>query len=127
MASMSDYLEEALRDHVLRNIAYTSPTDVYMSLVTVVWADDGTGTEVVGGSYARKVLAFIAGGGAGDATTSAALTWLNMPACTVVGAGIHDAVAAGNLLLHAPLPSPKVVAAGQTFEFTAGDVDAVFA
>lgn len=127
MASMSDYLESKLRDHVLRNIAYTSPASVYMALYTVAPTDAGGGTEVVGGSYAMKVVAFSAGVAAGEATTTAAVDYANMPAVTVVAAGIFDALTVGNLLLHAALTTPKTVAAGETLSFAAGDIDAAFA
>ena len=126
MSAASDYLESKLRDHVLRNIAYTSPTTVYMGLYTVAPTDAGGGTEVVGGSYARKVVSFGAGAGAGEANSTADVDFTNMPAGTVVAAGIFDALTTGNLLLWALLSASKTLAAGETLSFTAGDIDAAF-
>jgi hypothetical protein len=128
MASMTDYLENKLRDHTLRNIAFTSPTAVYLRLFTSATTDAGGGTEVAGGSYTGKVVAFQAGGaGTGAADNPAAIDFLNMPACTVTHAALFDAAAGGNMLLHAPLNASKVVGAGDTLTFSAGDVDAIFA
>jgi hypothetical protein len=125
---MTDYLEDKLRDHVLRNVAYTSPTTVYLALFTTATTDAGGGTEVVGGSYARQAVAFTAGAaGSGAADNTAAETFSNMPAVTVTHAAIMDASSGGNMLLHGPLPSPKTVGAGDALEFAAGDIDAVFA
>ncbi len=56
MAEFSNYLENKVLDHVLRNTSYTSPTTVYVGLYTSDPTDAGSGTEVSGGSYARQVL-----------------------------------------------------------------------
>lgn len=125
---MTDHLEDKLRDHVLRNVAYTSPATVYLALFTTATTDAGGGTEVVGGSYARQAVAFTAGAaGSGAADNTAAETFVNMPAATVTHAALFDAVSGGNMLLHAALTTPKTVAAGDTLTFAAGDIDAVFA
>lgn len=125
---MTDYLEDKLRDHVLRNIAFTSPTTVYLALFTTATTDAGGGTEVTGGSYARQAVAFTAGAaGSGAADNTAAESFSNMPAATVTHAALFDAVTGGNMLLHAPLTTPKTTNAGDTLTFAIGDVDAVFA
>lgn len=125
---MTDYLEDKLRDHVLRNIAYASPATVYLALFTDATTDAGGGTEVAGGSYARQAVAFSAGvAGSGAADNTAAETFTNMPACTVTHAAIMDAVGGGNMLLHAPLTTPKTLAAGDALTFDIGDIDAIFA
>lgn len=127
MASMTDYLEDNLRDHVLRGIAYTSPAAVFLRLFTTATTDAGGGTEVTGGSYTGKVVAFAAGSaGSGAADNSAAIDFTNMPAVTVTHAAIYDAAVAGNMLLHAPLSSPKTVGAGDTLSFAVGDIDVIF-
>lgn len=128
MASMTDYLEDKLRDHVLRNIAYTSPTDVYLALFSTATTDAGGGTEATGGSYARQVVDFQAGGaGSGAADNSGAITFSNMPAGTWTHAALFDASSGGNMLMHAPLTSSKTTGVGDSVQFDAGDVDAIFA
>lgn len=128
MASMTDYLEDKLRDHVLRNIAYTSPTTVYLALFSTATTDAGGGTEATGGSYARQAVTFQAGGaGSGAADNDAEIEFLNMPAGTWTHGALFDAATAGNMLLHAPLSSPKTTGAGDALAIAAGDVDAIFA
>jgi len=56
MAEFSNYLENKVLDHVLRNVSYSSPTTVYVGLYTSDPTDAGSGTEVSGGSYARQAL-----------------------------------------------------------------------
>jgi hypothetical protein len=58
MSAMSDYLELKVLDHVLGTTAYTMPTTVYVGLSTGSFADDNSGTELTGGSYARQSIAF---------------------------------------------------------------------
>ena len=58
MAAMSNYLENALINATLRNTSYTSPSTVYVGLFTSDPTDAGSGTEVSGGSYARKAMTF---------------------------------------------------------------------
>lgn len=128
MASMTDYLEDKVRDHVLRGIAYTSPPTVYLGLFTTATTDAGGGTEVVGGSYGRNAVAFSAGAaGSGAADNTAAELFSNMPACTVTHAALFDAASGGNMLMHAPLSAPKTVGAGDALNFPIGDIDAIFA
>lgn len=127
MASMSDYLQDKIRDHVLRNVAYTSPTTVYLALYTTATTAAGGGTEVTGGSYARQAVAFTAGAaGSGAADNTSTITFSNMPSCTVTHIGIRDASSGGNLLLHGPLDTSKVVPAGEAFTIPAGALDITF-
>lgn len=125
---MTDYLEDKLRDHVLRNVAYTSPPTVYLRLFSTATTDAGGGTEVAGGSYTGQAVTFQAGAaGSGAADNSAAVSFSNMPGATVTHAALFDAATGGNMLMHAALTSPKTVNAGDTLTFSAGDVDAIFA
>lgn len=119
MASMTAFLANTVIDHLLRGQAYTPPATVYLALFT-----DAT-TEVAGGSYARQPLALSAGSGGASANTDA-ITFPNMPACTVTRAKVMDALTAGNALMTELLTSPKAVTAGDSFSFAAGDVDVSF-
>lgn len=120
--NLSDYLENKLLDHFLGTTAYTMPTPIYVALYTVAPNDAGGGTEVVGGSYARQTATF-------DAATSGAtqndtdIDFVNMPACTVVAIGIHDALTSGNLLVHGTLTANKSLDAGDTLRIATGDLD----
>lgn len=126
MASMTDYLEDKIRGHVLLAVTYTAPATVYMALFTSATTDAGGGTEVTGGSYAREAVDFDAAT-TGVAVSASDVTFAAMPAATVTHAAIFDASTAGNMLLHGPLTAPKTVAAAADLVFPAGDITATFA
>lgn len=120
----SNYLEAKISGHVLQGVAYTMPT-LWLGLCTVL-GDDASpfGTEVTGGSYIRKATGAYAAysvSGTIGAQLNTTVTWVNMPACTIVGAFLADAVSAGNGLYYGPLDSPVVLTAGQSFAMGPGD------
>jgi len=119
--SISNYAENKILDHVLRNVAFTSPTSVYVSLHSADPGETGA-NEISGGSYVRKVAAFTAAA-SGATETSATLTWSDMPAVTLTHVAIWDASTAGNCLWVGALSSAKVVNSGDTFQMAAGDLD----
>lgn len=98
MAAMSNYLETALVNAVLRNTSYTSPTTVYVGLFTSDPTDAGSGTEVSGGSYTRKAMAF-ASPTNGATSNSSAVEFDQATASwgTVTHFGLFDASSSGNL------------------------------
>lgn len=128
MASLSDYLENELRGHLLLADAYTSPATVYLALFTSATTDAGGGTEVTAGAntYARAAVAFTAAA-TGVATSTADEVFADMPGVTVTHAALFDAATGGNMLLHGPLSAAKTVTAGATLTFPAGDITATFA
>lgn len=121
--SFSNYLETELLDHVFANAAYTSPTTVYVGLFTSNPNEDGSGTEVSGGSYARQAGSFTVSGN--TATTSAAIEFPTATASwgTITHIGIYDASTAGNLLAYAALTASKAIASGDVFRIPSGDID----
>ena len=120
--NLSDYLENKLLDHFLGTATYTKPTTVYVALMTVAAGDAGGGTEVTGGSYARKVATFDAAA-SGATQNSSNIDFTDMPACTVVGIAIYDALTSGNLLVHGTLTANKTLDAGDTLRIATGDLD----
>jgi len=121
--SFSNYLETELLDHVFANNAYTSPSAVYVGLFTSNPDEDGSGTEVSGGSYARQAGSFTVTGN--TATTSAAIEFPTATASwgTISHIGIYDASSAGNLLAYSALTASKTIASGDVFRIPAGDID----
>jgi len=121
--SFSNYLETELLDHVFAGNAYTSPTTVYVGLFTTNPDEDGSGTEVSGGSYARQSGSFTVSGN--TATTDAAIEFPTATGTwgTVTHIGIYDAVSAGNLLAYAALTTSKSIASGDVFRIPTGDID----
>ena len=73
MSALSDYLENAIIDHLLRNQAFTPPATVYLALFTAntgLEADSGVTGEVSGGAYARQTCALNAASSGATANTS---------------------------------------------------------
>lgn len=128
MGSKSDYLEDAILDHVLGGGDYTRPATVYIALFTVTPDDTGGGTEVTGGSYARKSVTnnntnWPASSG-GVKTNGVAFTFPTASADwgTVVAFGIFDASSGGNLLYWGVLTSSRTINSGDTSSFAVGSL-----
>lgn len=123
MAEFSDYLENKVLDHVLRNTSYTSPTTVYVGLFTSDPTDAGSGTEVSGGSYARQILSVTTASG-GIVTSSADVTFPQATASwgTISHIGVLDALTSGNLLMHTPLTTSKAIDNGDILKITSGNL-----
>lgn len=125
---MSNYLENALINATLRNTSYTSPSTVYAALFTSDPTDAGSGTEVSGGSYARKAITFGAPSN-GASTNSAAVEFDQATGNwgTITHFGIYDASSSGNLLYHGALTSSKLIETGDVFKFAIASVSVTLA
>ena len=123
--SFTDYLEDKILKHVFTNVAYTSPTTVYVGLFTVAPTDVGGGTEVSGSGYARKSAAFTVSGTGTLATNSAAIEFDAATGSwgTIVAVAIFDALTTGNMLAFADLTTNKTIATGDVLRIPAGDLD----
>jgi hypothetical protein len=121
--SMSDYLENALLNAVLRNTTYTSPSQVYVALFTSDPTDAGTGTEVTGGGYARQPVTFNAPSN-GQVTNASDILFPVATASwgTVTHIGIYDASTGGNLLFHGVLTTSKTISTDDQLKIAAGDI-----
>ena len=131
MAGFSDYLEDKVLDHVFGGTAYTAPGTLYVGLYTAAPSDSGGGTEVSGGSYARKSMPAmtVSGTSPTEATNGAAVEFVTATGSwgTVTHVGVFDAVTTGNLLGWAALTASKTVSSGDVFRFDAGDLDITLA
>lgn len=123
MTAFTDYLENKLLDHVLRNTAYTSPTTVYVALFTAAPGEAGGGTEVSGGGYARQAVTFSAPS-AGSTSNSADITFPTATADwgTITHFAIFDASTGGNMLYYGQLTSSVTVNSGQQLTIPAGNL-----
>ena len=119
--NLSDYLEVKLLDHFLGTTTYTKPTTVYLALYTAAPTDSSAGTEVSGGSYARKVATFN-GASSGAPTNNSDIDFNGMPACTVVAIAVTDALTSGNILVYGPLTANKSLDAGDILRVSSGDL-----
>lgn len=126
MAALSDYLEDALLNHIFRNTSYTRPANIYVALYTTATTDAGGGTEVTGGSYSRQAVATGASSGwgapsGGSTSNTADITFTTATADwgTVTHVALLDAASSGNMLFHGALTASKTVNNGDTFKFLA--------
>jgi hypothetical protein len=125
MSAASDYLENKLLDHTLRNTAFSQPSGLHVGLFT---ANTGLETnspsaEVSGGSYARKTIAFSAASG-GSASNSATVTFDAATANwgTITHVAVLDASTSGNVLFHGAVTSAKTIETGDTFQISSGNL-----
>lgn len=129
--ALSDYLESALVDWLVRGQTFTPPATVYIGLATSTGSDAACGTEVTGGSYARAAatssLANWAGTqSAGSTVASSGVSGttsnngtITFPAPTanwgvVTEYCVFDAASAGNLLWRTALTAPKTINSGDS-------------
>jgi hypothetical protein len=135
VSALSDYLEQALINHIFRGTAYTGPGTVYVALYTAAPSDSGGGTEVSGGAYARQAITsnttnWSAPGTGGTSSNNNAITFPTATASwgTITHIGILDASSGGNLLMHAALTGGSVtVNSGQVFSLPASQLTIQFA
>lgn len=126
MGSYSDYLENALLDHLLGKAAFAQPT-VHVGLSTADPGEDGSGlAEPAGGSYARVATA-AADWSAAAAGQSSNANDLSFPAATAPWGVcayffLADAAAAGNILAYGALNAARDVQTGDAPYFPAGDL-----
>jgi hypothetical protein len=143
MSQASDYLEDKLLDHVLRNVAFTSPSAVYVGLFTegdsagdnTDLLEEGTLTnEVAGNGYLRKAATFSAASG-GSITTSGNITfdpasggnWGTITHIAIMDSLQDDSAGQGNVLFYGALTTPKTIEDGDTFQITAGNLTVTLA
>lgn len=123
MSALSNYLENKLLNHVLKGTTYTPPSALYVALFTTDPTDASTGSEVSGGSYARKTVTF---GTAVNGVISnniditfdvATVNW-----GTITHIGIYDAVSGGNLLFHGALTASKSINVDDQLKISSGSL-----
>jgi len=123
MTAMSDYLENALVNAVLRGIPFTPPTNLYLALYTSDPTDANTGVEVSGGGYARQKITFSAPNNGASSSTEDILFPVSTAAWgTITHVGIMSAVTSGNLLFYGTLTNSKTIAASDQLKVAAGDI-----
>ena len=128
MAEISNYLEDALINGTLRGTTFTAPAAVYVSLHTADPTDDGSGTEVSGGSYIRQAATFAAPSNGVSATSAD----VDFPQATgnwgTIGwIGIWDASTTGNMLYHTALDASKAIDTGDIFKIASGSLTVTLA
>lgn len=132
MAGLTDLYENALLNHVFRNVAHTPAATVLVGLFTsapndAYTASVPTGTEVSGGSYARVAVTFGAASG-GAISNSSTVTFPTSSAAWNSGSNITHfgvfEVTTGEMIGWSTITTPQAVgAANITLSFAAGELD----
>jgi len=125
--AFSNYLAGEILDDVFSGNAYTVPSAFYLALYTATPSASGGGTEVSGGGYARKVVAFSTSGT--TSSNSGAVEYATATANygTVTSVGVFDAVSSGNLLAFGNLSVNKTINTGDVLRVPVGDLDIILA
>lgn len=128
--SFTDTFENEILNMATGRAAITQKT-IYLGLFTAPPTDAGGGTEVSGGSYARKQLntppstnAYFGSAASGGQISNTVLIPMATPTAawgTVVAVGLFDAASAGNLLIWATIPAQQVNA-NDTVNFPVGSI-----
>lgn len=127
--AVSKYLGEAWLNAAFRNIAFSSPTTVYLALYTTDPTDYDTGTEVStsGTAYTRRAVTFGAPTEVSGKNTIANASDIEFPVATadwglITHVGVKTASSGGNLLYYGPLTNPKTIETGDQFKVAAGNL-----
>ena len=132
MANASDYLEQAIYNHIFRGDTFAKPTP-HIGLTLDVPVDSGAYLEVTGTGYSRYVNASgdavwdaMSAPGSGQNTIEFSFGPATEDWGTVSGVVICDDATTGqgnsNVLLRGSLSSPRNVQSGDTFKFSAGNL-----
>lgn len=120
---MADNLSNTAENRVtdwLFGSTTTAPTlPLKMALTTANGSDAAAGTEVTGGSYARKNIT-VAASVNGSVSNSADIVFSGMPAATVVGWEIWDSAGTPVRWSYGLFDASKTVAAGDDLKVAAG-------
>jgi len=125
MSAKTDFLENELINHVLRNVPYTSPTQVFVGLFQVTPDDTGGGTEVPTGgtAYIRQTITFDPpSNGTTQNNTDVTFPVATASWGTVVAFALFDAVSGGNMLYYGLLTAPKTISTNDVFEWLTGNL-----
>lgn len=126
--SKSNYLENALLDHVYGSDDYTPAATHYVAAYTAAPTDAGGGTEVTGGAYARVAVTNnatnwpAATGGVKENGTAVTFPEATASWGEIVAAAVFDASTGGNMLNWGDLAVNKVIGVGDTLRFDPGDI-----
>ena len=126
MGAFSNYLEEKIVEHFLRNNPITPPTTVYVGLFESDPGEGTGGTETSYAGYARQPSSWTALDANGQTKNVNALTFPangNASASvTITHLALFDAATNGNRLFYAQLSAPKTLSPGDVISFAANAI-----
>lgn len=134
MSAASNYTENNVINALLRGVAFPIPPKTYLSLHTANPGETG-GQEVTTAAWPSYVRCDAEVGGAigtgwgapADGTSSNAKQVLypshnGASAITITHWAIYDAATNGNMLVYAPLKTPRTLQPGDVFVWDAGSI-----
>ena len=121
MGAFSNYLEDKIVEHFLRNNATTPPATVYVGLFESDPGEGTGGTETAYTNYARQTASWTALDANGQTKNAATVTFpangnASAPV-TITHLCLFDAATAGNRLFYAALSAPKTLSPGDVLSF----------
>ena len=123
MGAFSNYLEEKIVEHFLRNNPITPPVTVYVALFESDPGEAAGGTETAFTGYARQSSAWTALDANGQTKNSGAVTFPAngnaVNAVTITHIALYDAATAGNRLFYAAMSASKTLSPGDVLSFAA--------
>jgi hypothetical protein len=124
MAAFTYFLSNAILNEALRNVEYSQTSSVWAALFTTATDATGAGTEVTGGSYARRQITFAAASN-GTITNTNTLTFPTATASwgTITHFGIMSASSGGSMLIYGQFTNSRTIATGEVYTINAGDID----
>lgn len=133
MAAYSQYFDNAFLNQLLRGVAYTFPTTLYIALCTTTPTATSTGSTIVepaGGSYARVSITpgtgLFAAPSAGSTSNSGTISFAASTASwgTITAIAICDAATVGNMIAFTALTTSITVGTNTTVSFQAASLTA---
>jgi hypothetical protein len=132
MSAASNYLENAVLNHVLTATAYTAPGTRYLALFINTSGSAATNLEAgtlsdevttSGSAYVRKTVTFAAAS-SGTSATNATVTFDAATANwgTITHVAVMDASTGGNVLFWGAVTTSKTIETGDTFQVSSGNL-----
>jgi hypothetical protein len=121
---MTDFLGNAILDHLRGGTVYTPPASMWVKLHT---GDPGQGTANAAGETTRRQAIFANAASGREVTNTTALAWTAMAqAEDITWASIWDASTDGNCLWTIPLGTIVHAVAGGTYTVAVGQLRLAF-
>ena len=126
MSNSSVWLAKSLLNHYFRHTPTLSPDELFLHLYISDPTTDDVGTEIQGGDYAPQPIAFTSPANIGGNIQISNAAEIRFPVAQTNWGGIsHFAVrtAAGDMLIFAAVPTPKIIEIGDEAKFIAGSIN----
>lgn len=128
MGDLTNYAENKLLDHVLKNTAYSRPANLFLALCTANPGEAATGdniTEPSDGSYARQACDDWDAAASRATANSATITFPEATANwgTITHFAICDALTSDNVIAYGEMTPNKIINNGTTAKIEIGDLD----